>query len=56
VLDQARHVDAEPVRAHRRALHLLLAAQEFEAVQLDLGAERDHAYDCRYSTRAQHLE
>src|SRR6516225_5362794 len=37
VLHQPRHVDAEAVGAHRRALHLLLAAQELEAVQLDLG-------------------
>src|SRR5215475_57132 len=34
-LDQPRHVDAEMIGAHRRALDLALA-QEVEAVQLDL--------------------
>src|SRR5262245_32199083 len=42
--DETRHVDAEMVRAHRRALDAALT-QEVEAVQLDLLAERDHADD-----------
>ena len=52
-LDQARHVDAEMVGAHRRALDLALA-QEIEAVQLDLLAERDHADDGRGAAGRQH--
>src|ERR1700684_502490 len=45
-LDQTGHVDAEMVRAHRRALDLALA-QEVKTVQLDLLAERNHADDGR---------
>src|SRR5579862_5076715 len=52
-LDQPRHVLAEVVRAHRRALHALLA-QEVGAVQFDLGAERDHADDGGNTTGAEH--
>src|SRR5438034_11710119 len=41
-VDQSGHVEAEAVRAHGRALDLLLL-QEFRAVELDPGADRDHA-------------
>ena len=54
-LDQPRHVDAEMVRAHRRALDLALA-QEIEAVQFDLLAERNHADDGRGAAGRQHRE
>src|SRR5690349_3103630 len=41
-LDQPRHVGAEAVRSHHAALDAALA-QEVDAVQLDLRADRDHA-------------
>src|SRR5258706_15579308 len=51
--DQPRHVDAEMVGAHRRALDFSFA-QEIKAMQLDLLAERDHADDCRGAAGGQH--
>src|SRR6202035_2528560 len=53
--NQARHVDPEMVRAHRRSLDLALA-QKVKAVQLDLLAERDHADDGRRPSWRQHRE
>src|SRR5436305_14901664 len=54
-LDEPRHVDAELVGAHRRALDFSVA-QEIEAMQLDLLAERDHADDGRGAAGPQHCE
>ena len=54
-LDVLRHVDAEPVRAHVRALEPLLQ-QELEPVDLDPLAERDHADHGRGAAFAEHVE
>ena len=54
-LHQTRHVGAEAIGAHRRALYALLA-QEVEAVKLDLHAEGHHADDRGRAAVAQHLE
>jgi hypothetical protein len=54
-LDQPRHVGAEAVRSHHAALDAALA-QEVDAVQLDLGADRDHADQRRRAARAQRRE
>ncbi|MBA7691930.1 hypothetical protein ES703_100486 [subsurface metagenome] len=53
--DEAGHVDAEVVGTHRRALDAALA-QEVEAVQLDLLAERDHADDGGRAAGGEHGE
>src|ERR1700722_14282242 len=53
--EQARHIDAEPVAAHRGALDLAIT-QEVRAVQFDLGAKRNHADDGRGATWPQHAE
>src|SRR5262245_60635939 len=55
VLDVARHVDLEAVRAHAAALDALLA-QEHRAVELDLLADRNHADDRRGAARADAVE
>src|SRR5258707_14081684 len=52
-LNETGHVDAEMVRAHRRALDLALA-QEIETVQFDLLAERNHADDGRGAAGREH--
>src|SRR2546422_5799172 len=51
--DEAGHVDAKMVGAHRRALDATLS-EEIEAVQLDLLAERDHADDGRSAAGREH--
>src|ERR1700723_3457015 len=51
-VQQLRHVEPEPVAAHRRALDLPLP-QEIVAMQLDLHTERYHADDRRRAAGAQ---
>ena len=54
-IDQMRHVGAEPVRAHGRALNLALT-QESIAIQLDLLAKGHHAHDGGRAANRQHFE
>src|ERR1700694_5137413 len=52
-VDDTRHVDAEMVRPHIRALNTALA-EEVKRMQLDLLAERHHADDGRRSAGREH--
>src|ERR1700733_13750275 len=54
-VQQLRHVEPEPVAAHRRALDLPLS-QKIVAMQFDLHAERYHADNRRRTTGTQALK
>src|SRR5712692_6995219 len=54
-IDKTRHVLAEPVGAHVRALQLLLE-EKLDSVDLDVDTERDHADDGGGPTLLYHRE